>query len=54
MLPRLMILQRHPNLVKRGLDMVRVLFEQIIVTKGNSLKNPTSKAYAQTARDEED
>ncbi|KAM7524838.1 hypothetical protein LguiA_014740 [Lonicera macranthoides] len=33
--------------VKRGLDMVRVLFEQIIVTEGNSLKNPASKAYAQ-------
>ncbi|RXH98894.1 hypothetical protein DVH24_011219 [Malus domestica] len=33
--------------VKRGIDMVRVLFEQIIVTKGNSLKDPASKAYAQ-------
>jgi len=33
--------------VKRGLEMVRVLFEQIIVTEGNSLKNPASKAYAQ-------
>ncbi|KAI4306341.1 hypothetical protein L6164_029628 [Bauhinia variegata] len=33
--------------VKRGLDMVRVLFEQIIVTDGNSLKDPASKAYAQ-------
>ncbi|KAH0985303.1 hypothetical protein GBA52_012480 [Prunus armeniaca] len=33
--------------VKRGLDMVRVLFEQIIVTKGNSLKDAASKAYAQ-------
>ncbi|KAF2310783.1 hypothetical protein P3X46_031456 [Hevea brasiliensis] len=33
--------------VKRGLDMVKVLFEQIIVTEGNSLKDPASKAYAQ-------
>ncbi|PSS04941.1 Accelerated cell death like [Actinidia chinensis var. chinensis] len=33
--------------VKRGLDMVRVLFEQIISTEGNSLKNPASTAYAQ-------
>ncbi|KAF7842476.1 accelerated cell death 11 [Senna tora] len=33
--------------VKRGLDMVRVLFEQILVTEGNSLKDPASKAYAQ-------
>ncbi|XP_011048042.1 PREDICTED: ceramide-1-phosphate transfer protein-like [Populus euphratica] len=33
--------------VKRGLDMVRVLFEQIMVTEGNSLKGPASKAYAQ-------
>ncbi|KAL8103303.1 accelerated cell death 11 [Apium graveolens] len=33
--------------VKRGLDMVRVLFEQIIVTEGNSLKSPASTAYAQ-------
>jgi len=33
--------------VKRGLDMVRVLFEQIIATEGNSLKNPASTAYAQ-------
>ncbi|CAL5410221.1 unnamed protein product [Camellia sinensis] len=33
--------------VKRGLDMVRVLFEQIIVTDGNSLKDPASTAYAQ-------
>ncbi|EOX96970.1 Glycolipid transfer protein (GLTP) family protein [Theobroma cacao] len=33
--------------VKRGLDMVRVLFEQILVTEGNSLKDPASRAYAQ-------
>ncbi|XP_030464730.2 accelerated cell death 11 [Syzygium oleosum] len=33
--------------VKRGLDMVRVLFEQILVSEGNSLRDPASKAYAQ-------
>ncbi|KAL0011816.1 hypothetical protein SO802_006924 [Lithocarpus litseifolius] len=33
--------------VKRGIDMVKVLFEQILVTEGNSLKDPASKAYAQ-------
>ncbi|KAF9588967.1 hypothetical protein IFM89_017646 [Coptis chinensis] len=33
--------------VKRGLDMVRVLFEQILVLEGNSLKGPASTAYAQ-------
>ncbi|XP_010241181.1 PREDICTED: accelerated cell death 11 isoform X1 [Nelumbo nucifera] len=34
--------------VKRGLDMVRVLFEQILATdRGNSLKGPASKAYDQ-------
>ncbi|KAH7568499.1 hypothetical protein JRO89_XS06G0007600 [Xanthoceras sorbifolium] len=33
--------------VKRGLDMVKVLFEQIIATEGNSLKDAASKAYAQ-------
>ncbi|KAK4744536.1 hypothetical protein SAY87_010848 [Trapa incisa] len=33
--------------VKRGLDMVRVLFEQILLTEDNSLKGPASKAYAQ-------
>ncbi|KAJ4837845.1 Accelerated cell death 11 [Turnera subulata] len=33
--------------VKRGLDMVRVLFEQILLTEGDSLKDPASKAYAQ-------
>ncbi|KAL6198477.1 hypothetical protein ACLB2K_028266 [Fragaria x ananassa] len=33
--------------VKRGIDMVKVLFEKIIVTKGNSLKDPASKAYQQ-------
>ncbi|CAA0834626.1 Accelerated cell death 11 [Striga hermonthica] len=33
--------------VKRGIDMVRVLFEHIISSEGNSLKDPASKAYAQ-------
>ncbi|KAJ4702991.1 accelerated cell death 11-like [Melia azedarach] len=33
--------------VKRGIDMVRVLFDQILATEGNSLKDPASKAYAQ-------
>uniref|UniRef100_A0A453LZV7 Glycolipid transfer protein domain-containing protein n=1 Tax=Aegilops tauschii subsp. strangulata TaxID=200361 RepID=A0A453LZV7_AEGTS len=33
--------------VKRGIDMVKVLFEQILVTEGNSLKDAASKAYAQ-------
>nr|XP_023924337.1 accelerated cell death 11 [Quercus suber]POF27419.1 accelerated cell death 11 [Quercus suber] len=33
--------------VKRGIDMVKVLFEQILVTDGNSLKDPATKAYAQ-------
>ncbi|KAK6932086.1 Glycolipid transfer protein domain [Dillenia turbinata] len=33
--------------VKRGIDMVRVLFEQIIASEGNSLKGPASTAYAQ-------
>ncbi|KAF5803118.1 putative glycolipid transfer protein [Helianthus annuus] len=33
--------------VKRGLDMVRVLFEQILASEDNSLKNPASKAYGQ-------
>ncbi|KAL8254947.1 hypothetical protein R6Q59_033168 [Mikania micrantha] len=33
--------------VKRGLDMVRVLFEQILVSEDNSLRNPASKAYGQ-------
>ncbi|CAA2988587.1 accelerated cell death 11 [Olea europaea subsp. europaea] len=33
--------------VKRGLDMVRVLFAQILASEGNSLKDPASKAYAQ-------
>ncbi|KAF5195923.1 Accelerated cell death [Thalictrum thalictroides] len=33
--------------VKRGLDMVRVLFEQILAMEGNSLKGPASTAYAQ-------
>ncbi|CAN1812940.1 Accelerated cell death 11 [Linum perenne] len=33
--------------VKRGLDMVNVLFEQILNTQGDSLKDPASKAYTQ-------
>ncbi|KAJ8549318.1 hypothetical protein K7X08_033025 [Anisodus acutangulus] len=33
--------------VKRGLDMIKVLFEQIIATEANSLKDPASKAYTQ-------
>ncbi|KAF3777263.1 Accelerated cell death 11 [Nymphaea thermarum] len=32
--------------VKRGLDMVRVLFEQILVAEGNSLRDAASVAYA--------
>ncbi|KAK9715109.1 hypothetical protein RND81_06G144100 [Saponaria officinalis] len=32
--------------VKRGLDMVKVLFEQIIVTEGDSLKEAASTAYS--------
>ncbi|XP_010923671.1 accelerated cell death 11 [Elaeis guineensis] len=32
--------------VKRGLDMVKVLFEQILASEGNSLKDPASVAYA--------
>ncbi|KAJ6870592.1 accelerated cell death 11-like [Populus alba x Populus x berolinensis] len=33
--------------VKRGLVMVKVLFELILVTEGNFLKGPASKAYEQ-------
>ncbi|XP_052184088.1 accelerated cell death 11 [Diospyros lotus] len=33
--------------VKRGIDMVRVLFEKIIATQGNSLKDAASTAYGQ-------
>ncbi|KAL9237022.1 hypothetical protein vseg_011612 [Gypsophila vaccaria] len=32
--------------VKRGLDMVKVLFDQIIVTEGDSLKEAASNAYS--------
>ncbi|KAK9140482.1 hypothetical protein Scep_010163 [Stephania cephalantha] len=32
--------------VKRGLDMVRVLFEQILLSEGNSLRDPASMAYS--------
>ncbi|XP_042430088.1 accelerated cell death 11-like [Zingiber officinale] len=32
--------------VKRGLDMVKVLFEQILQKDGNSLRDPASVAYA--------
>ncbi|MED6211313.1 Accelerated cell death 11 [Stylosanthes scabra] len=31
--------------VKRGLDMVRLLFEYMLVTEGSSLRDPASKAY---------
>nr|ADE77180.1 unknown [Picea sitchensis] len=34
-------------LVKRGLDMVKVLFERLLVTRGSSLRDPASVAYAQ-------
>ncbi|XP_068655219.1 accelerated cell death 11-like [Aristolochia californica] len=33
--------------VKRGIDMVKVLFEKILVSEGNSLKDPASVAYRQ-------
>lgn len=33
--------------VKRGIDMVKVLFEQILASEGNSLKDPASKAYSE-------
>ncbi|KAL3828714.1 hypothetical protein ACJIZ3_017516 [Penstemon smallii] len=33
--------------VKRGIDMVKVLFEHMIASDGNSLKDPASKAYVQ-------
>lgn len=32
--------------MKRGLDMVKVLFEQILQKDGNSLRDPASVAYA--------
>ncbi|KAI0498672.1 hypothetical protein KFK09_019562 [Dendrobium nobile] len=32
--------------VKRGIDMVKVLFEEILVADGNSLKDPASVAYS--------
>ncbi|KAH0455724.1 hypothetical protein IEQ34_015756 [Dendrobium chrysotoxum] len=32
--------------VKRGIDMVKVLFEEIIAADGNSLKDPASVAYS--------
>lgn len=32
--------------VKRGIDMVKELFEQILANEGNSLKDPASAAYA--------
>ncbi|PKA61987.1 hypothetical protein AXF42_Ash019193 [Apostasia shenzhenica] len=32
--------------VKRGIDMVKVLFEEILAADGNSLKDPASVAYA--------
>lgn len=33
--------------VKRGIDMVKVLFEHILTLEGNSLQDPASKAYAE-------
>ncbi|KAJ9691153.1 hypothetical protein PVL29_013362 [Vitis rotundifolia] len=33
--------------VKRGLDMVRVLFEQMLASDESSLRNPASTAYAE-------
>ncbi|PIN13704.1 hypothetical protein CDL12_13673 [Handroanthus impetiginosus] len=33
--------------VKRGIDMVKVLFEHILSSEGNSLKDAASKSYAQ-------
>ncbi|GAB2280810.1 Accelerated cell death 11 [Dionaea muscipula] len=33
--------------VKRGIDMVKIMFEEIIATEGNSLKDSASKAYTQ-------
>lgn len=33
--------------VKRGLDMVRVLFQGIVISKDNSLRDPASQAYNQ-------
>ncbi|OEL23451.1 Accelerated cell death 11 [Dichanthelium oligosanthes] len=33
--------------VKRGVDMVKVLFEKMLVTEGNSLRDAASVAYAQ-------
>ncbi|KAL0912012.1 hypothetical protein M5K25_017953 [Dendrobium thyrsiflorum] len=32
--------------VKRGIDMVKVLFEEIVAADGNSLKDPASVAYS--------
>lgn len=33
--------------VKRGLDLTKVLFEQLLASEGNSLKDAASNAYAQ-------
>ncbi|BBN00167.1 hypothetical protein MPTK1_1g26930 [Marchantia polymorpha subsp. ruderalis] len=33
--------------VKRGIDMVRLLFQHVLTTEGNSLKEPATKAYDQ-------
>lgn len=33
--------------VKRGLDMVKLLFEQLLATEGDSLRDPASLAYQQ-------
>ncbi|XP_061339721.1 accelerated cell death 11-like [Gastrolobium bilobum] len=33
--------------IKRGLDFLRLLFEQILLTEGNSIRDAVSKAYTQ-------
>ncbi|XP_027338825.1 accelerated cell death 11-like [Abrus precatorius] len=33
--------------IKRGLDFLRVLFEQILLTEGNSIRDAVTKAYTQ-------
>ncbi|XP_027338824.1 accelerated cell death 11-like [Abrus precatorius] len=38
---------RNLLMIKRGLDFLRVLFEQILLTKGNSIRDAISKAYTQ-------
>ncbi|XP_031498734.2 ACD11 homolog protein [Nymphaea colorata] len=38
---------RNLRRVRQGLDLIRVLFEQFLSSKGSSLKDPASRAYAQ-------